>query len=280
MARPSPKQPNAPKASPAAAGVPPEKKRRRIGPRGLNGIFGWTFFDPANLVSIALLGTAAALSVHTLRTRDGADGPMAVLMYLCMAGLLRGYFYTYYHGGAFGRVLILLGNLVGLLGSAALWIDRAEAFSALRSTGLVKLADSPALRWAGTLHLVVGGTLALHLLVPRRWMIKATDEIADLTGRDSAHDAPLESIDDPVARAARAAEIAAQAQRLLDRDSELLAQVERGVRRVTGRRAKGHTDEEALVGSGTGETAVTGDDPAVAAEVAPTDSEPPKDSPA
>ena len=68
------------------------------------GIIGWTFFDPANLVAVGLSGVSVGLVVHAMRGRGADDWPMAVLLYLAMAGVLRAYFFAYYHGGALGRL--------------------------------------------------------------------------------------------------------------------------------------------------------------------------------
>ncbi len=198
----------------AAVATPaPRRSPRRLGPRGLQGVFGWTFFDPANLVAVTLWATSLGLVVHAMRGRGAPDWPMAALLYLAMAGVLRAYFFAFYHGGPTGRLTTLLMNLVGFVGTAALWADRASAHSVLRPSGLADLPESPGLRWAAILHMVVAFTLCLHLLLPRAWLIRTTDGLADRSGRDAAPDAPLDTIDDPEARAARAAEEAARAQK-------------------------------------------------------------------
>ncbi|MCB9526010.1 MAG: hypothetical protein H6702_21925 [Myxococcales bacterium] len=183
-----------------------DRRPIRLGPRGFQGIIGWTFFDPANLVAVGLSGVSVGLVVHAMRGRGADDWPMAVLLYLAMAGVLRAYFFAYYHGGALGRLTTLLMNLVGFVGTAALWGDRAAGHAELRADGLVTLADAPGFRWAAILHMVVAFTLCIHLILPRRWVIRATDELADRGGQDAAPDAPIETIDDPQARAAREAE--------------------------------------------------------------------------
>lgn len=197
-------------ADPAPTEPPEEKptgvqRLLRIGPRGVQGLFGWTFFDPANLVAAPLLVLSAVLCVFAMRDRGAPDWGMPIGLYVCMALFLRGYFFNYYHGRALGRLLVLLILEGGLLLSSALWADRAPPFEALRATGVVKVAEAKGFEIAAILHLVIAVTLAIHFLVPRRWMIKATDEIADRRGRDTAPDAPLESVDDPEERARREA---------------------------------------------------------------------------
>lgn len=175
----------------------PEPPRRPhiLGPRGLEGLFGWTFFDPANLLAVTLLTASAVLAVVSMRGRGAPDWYMPLGLYLCLAVFMRGYFFAYYHGRAIGRVTVLLVLLFGLLASAALWADRAEPHDVLRADGVAALPPAAGFHVAALLHVVIAATLLLHLLVPRRWMIRATDEIADRSGRDAAPDAPPETID-------------------------------------------------------------------------------------
>lgn len=168
-----------------------------LGPRGIEGFFGWTFFDPANLVCVTLLTVAAVLVVLAMRARSAPDVPIAIALYVCLAAFLRGYFFKYYHGGPFGRVVVLLVLLLGVLGSAALWFDSARAHVVLRASGPVTLREAPGFRTAAVLHLAAALTLLLHFVVPRRWMLRATDELADRAGRDAAHDAPAETRSTP-----------------------------------------------------------------------------------
>lgn len=208
--------PDPPDSAPEAAptGV---QRLLRIGPRGVQGLFGWTFFDPANLVAVPLLVTSAVLCVFAMRGRGAPDWGMPIGLYVCMAIFLRGYFFNYYHGRALGRVLVLLILEGALVGSSALWNDRAPAYEALRASGVVQVAHARGFEIAAVMHLVIAATLAIHFLVPRRWMIKATDEIADRRGRDTAPDAPLESVDDPEERARREAKAAEEAERKASR---------------------------------------------------------------
>ncbi|MEZ4470313.1 MAG: hypothetical protein R3F60_05840 [bacterium] len=189
------------------------ERPRLLGPRGIQGLFGWTFFDPANLVSSTLLVVSATLVVLAMRGRDAPDWGMALGLYTCIALFLRGYFFNYYHGRALGRITVLLVLLLALLASAALWEDRAPAHQALRMSGVQQVERAEGFHIAALLHLVMAVTLFIHVCLPRRWVIRATDELADRSGRDTAHDAPLETIDDPEERARREAERARGAEK-------------------------------------------------------------------
>ncbi len=177
------------------ADAPPPRTTLRVGPRGLQGIVGWTFFDPANLVCLTLLSAAAVLVVVSMQGRGAPDWVMPLGLYLCLATLLRGYIFNYYNGRALGRVTVLLVLLGGLLASAALWQDRAGAYRVLRASGVVEVPEARGFHVAALLHLASAATLTLHFLMPRRWLVRATDEIADRSGQDQAADAPPETVD-------------------------------------------------------------------------------------
>lgn len=204
---------------------PPEAVKKaaplRLGPRGIKGLFGWTFFDPANLVSLTLLVISAVLVINAKQSRGAPDWGMALGLYVCIGLFLRGYFFNYYHGRAFGRITVVLILLLTLLASAALWEDAAPAHRALRMEGVRDVPRAEGFHIAALLHLVVTATLFIHVCLPRRWIIRATDELADRSGRDQAPDAPIETIDDPEERArrtaARAASEAEAAQKKADR---------------------------------------------------------------
>lgn len=183
----------------------PPNLLRRIGPRGLEGLFGWTFFDPANLVCVAMLGASAVLSVWAMRDRGAPDWYMPLGLYTCLAVFLRGYFFAYYNGKWLGRAVVTTVLVGALLISAALWEDAAQPHQVLRREGPVKASAAPGLHLAALLHVASAVTLLIHLALPRRWLIRFTDEIADRSGRDLAADAPTETIDDPEERARRAA---------------------------------------------------------------------------
>jgi hypothetical protein len=167
---------------------------RKVGPRGIEGFFGWTFFDPANLVCVGVLSAAAVLVVVSMRGRGAPDWYMPLGLYLCLAIFLRGYFFNYYNGRSLGRVGVLLVLLLSLTASAALWEDRSDPHQVLRPPGtLVTLPEAVGFHVAALLHGLAAVTLFIHALLPRGWLVRATDELADRSGRDDAPDAPPES---------------------------------------------------------------------------------------
>ena len=175
----------------------------RIGPRGFTGLIGWTFFDPANLIAVTLLGGSAALCVYGLQSRDASDWYMPLGLYACLAAFLRGYFFQYYHGRTLGRVIVLLCLIFGLLASALLWEDRAQAFRLRQGDKFIRVEGAPSFHWAALLHGVAAVTVLIHSVMPRRWLVRATDEMADRADMDTAPDAPIETIADPEERARR-----------------------------------------------------------------------------
>ena len=70
--------------TPKRSAAPPEsqatgiKSLLMVGPRGIRGFFGWTFFDPANLVTIVFMSSAALLAVLSMRARGAADWYMTL----------------------------------------------------------------------------------------------------------------------------------------------------------------------------------------------------------
>lgn len=166
-----------------------------VGPRGIRGFFGWTFFDPANLVCIAFLSIAASLCIISMTDRGAPDWYMPIGLYVCFAAFLRGYFFSYYHGTAFSRVTTLLILLVSLLISAVLWEDRFPAHQVLRTGGIYTVPAADGFHVAALLHLSSAITLFLHFLLPRHWLIRVTDQVVDKTGLER-------SLEDEVARRA------------------------------------------------------------------------------
>ncbi|MEZ4431976.1 MAG: hypothetical protein R3F65_06140 [bacterium] len=192
-ARAAPGEP-APAVEPAPAAAPKPPRIKKLGPRGIEGVFGWTFFDPANLVCVTLLAVAAVLVVLSMRARAAPDWHLPLGLYLCLAVFLRGYFFNYYHGGSLGRVVVLTVLLVGLGLSGVLWEDRAHGFEVLRPEGVVTLPPAEGFHVAALLHLVSAVTLFAHALLPRRWLIRATDELADRGGIDHPEH-PIEPVE-------------------------------------------------------------------------------------
>ncbi len=166
-----------------------EQRTVRVGPRGFQGVVGWTFFDPANLVCVVSLAASALLVVVSMRGRGAPDWAMPLGLYLCVAVFLRGYIFSYYHGRGLGRLAVLMVLVCALLASAALWEDRAGAYRVLRASGLVTVPEAKGFHVAALLHVLCAATLVLHWLLPRRWLIRATDELADRTGHDQSPDA-------------------------------------------------------------------------------------------
>lgn len=208
--RADPERPTEPPGAPIGhRDTLPRRIIRRIGPRGIPGLFGWTFFDPANLVCVPLLAVAAAVVVLAMRGRGAPDWQMPLGLYLCLAVFLRGYFFSYYHGRSASRVVVLVVLLLGLGLSGLLWEDRAAAHEVLRDGQITRVPPAEGFHVAALLHLASAITLFVHAILPRRWLIRFTDELADRGGADAAPDAPLETISDPVERARRTADLPA-----------------------------------------------------------------------
>lgn len=139
-------------------------------------MFRWTFFDPANLLSIGCLATAAVLTVLTFRSRAVGGAYMSMGFYLCIFAFLRGYFFAYYHCRRFWRGLVWLILSVSLIASGILWEDRAGAFELLTRAGVQKVKPASSMHVAAILHAVVAGVLTVHLWLPRRWLIRQREE--------------------------------------------------------------------------------------------------------
>ena len=166
-------------------------------------VSGGSFGVEGSAVLTVLLAIAAVLVVVSMRGRGAPDWHLPLGLYLCLAVFLRGYFFNYYHGGSFGRVTVLVVLLVGLLVSAALWEDRALPHEVPRVDGVREVPEAQGFHVAALLHVAAAIALFVHSVLPRRWLVRATDELADRSGLDAAADAPVETIDDPVERARR-----------------------------------------------------------------------------
>lgn len=167
-----------------------------VGPRRIKGWFGHTFFDPVNLMCVSLMLISAVLVIVSMRGRGAADWYMALGLYICLFTFLRGYVFNYYYGRPFGRVLVLTILLVGLLGSAALWEDRWPMHEVIRDAGVAQLPAAKGFHLAALLHVTCAIALLAHLIVPRRWLIRATDDLAASTGQSLPSEELQVEVDD------------------------------------------------------------------------------------
>lgn len=140
---------------------------------------GWTFFDPANLLCILLLTSAAVISFKEVQLTGQRSVGIVVVYYACLAGFLRGYFFYYYYGGRFGRVVVYLLLFLSITIGAAYWEDASLGFHYLSGVSKAYKQPSEALHWCALLHCMSAICLTIHLLIPRRWLIKMTDDIAE-----------------------------------------------------------------------------------------------------
>ena len=140
---------------------------------------GWTFFDPANLLCILLLTSAAVLCFTEMQMVGQRAAWTVLLYYACLAGFLRGYFFYYYYGGQFGRVMVYLGLFTAITVGAAYWEDASIGFHFVDAGQKRFKPASGALHWSALLHVMSGVCLTVHLLIPRRWLIRMTDDIME-----------------------------------------------------------------------------------------------------
>ena len=61
---------------------------------------------------------------------------------------------------------------------------------------IIMVEKSRALQLAALLHVLSAIALFVHLLLPRRWLVQFTDELADSAGRDKAKDKPPDADDE------------------------------------------------------------------------------------
>ncbi|MEE2789896.1 MAG: hypothetical protein VX589_21320 [Myxococcota bacterium] len=178
-------------ASSLAVDAAETKRTSVVGPRGIKGLFGWTFFDPANIVCITCLIASGALVMTSVQTRGSLDWRMALGFYVCLAAFLRGYFFTYYHGRILSRCGVTTILLAALLSSAYLWEERSKPFEYLATNGIVQIEEDRGFHIAALLHCTSALTLFIHFVLPRRWMIKMTDAVSEsrLTGTDVGEEA-------------------------------------------------------------------------------------------
>ena len=78
----------------------------------------------------------------------------------------------------------------------------------------------------------------VHNLLPRNWLVKATDGLAERTGRENLPDAPLETITDPRERVLRMLESSARDKAQKERDQARKDRIERKAKRTKKNRKK------------------------------------------
>ena len=181
--------PDTPPPTPASSPEPPENAQGRrsiVGPRGIQGFLGWSFFDPANIVCVLCLLVSAILVVHSIQARGSLDWRMAVGFYVCLAAFLRGYFFTYYHGRILSRCGVTLILLSAILASAYLWEERSTPYEYLTTRGVIQVDDDPGFHIAALLHCTSALTLFIHFILPRRWIIRMTDVVSEVRRGDGS----------------------------------------------------------------------------------------------
>ena len=143
-----------------------------VGPRGIEA-FWLDIFDPANLVTIVFMGTAALLAILSMRERGAAEWYMPIGLYVALAAFLRGYFFSYYHGSSISRVITLLIFVLGTLATAALWEERVSAREVLRAGGVFTVSEAPGFHFAALLH--VAASVGLHSLFVAASLVDQND---------------------------------------------------------------------------------------------------------
>jgi hypothetical protein len=140
-------------------------------------LLGWTFFDPGNLLSILLLSSAAILAFNEMRQLSLSHTWSVIFYYGCIAAFLRSYFHYYYHGSRVTRVAVFVPLLLGILAGGAYWSDAAQGFEYLSKMSLRTKAPSLGFYWASLLNVMCAIALTVHLIMPRRWLVRITEDI-------------------------------------------------------------------------------------------------------
>jgi len=159
-------------------------------------LLGWTFFDPCNLLSIILLSSGAILAFNEMRQLSLSHTWSVLLYYGCIAVFLRSYFHAYYHGSRVTRVAIFVPLLFGILAGGAYWSDAALGFAYLSNHVLSNKPPNQGFYWASLLNIMCAISISVHLIMPRRWLVRLTDDIENrvpddlgrslIKGRDTA----------------------------------------------------------------------------------------------
>lgn len=147
-------------------------------------LLGWTFFDPCNLLCIILLFSASVLAFNEFKGSTAEHLWTIIIYYACVASYLRTYFYRYYYGTAVKRIMIYVPLMLAIVLGSAYWYDSSTGFAYLDGFSLKNTGRRPALYWASLLHLMSAISITCHLLMPRGWLIKITDDIESSVPED------------------------------------------------------------------------------------------------
>lgn len=155
----------------------PQPKDSATSAPGVKSFLGWTFFDPCNLLCIATLSASTILAFNESQLIS-LDRTWPVLIYYgCLAAFLRSYFYFYYYGGKLARLVVFALLMLALTVGGLYWNDAAKGFAYLSDGLLLEKGPSTGFFWAGLLHAMAGVSLTVHIIVPRRWLIRITEDI-------------------------------------------------------------------------------------------------------
>ena len=157
--------------------VPQKVVHKQVKEQSVKAVLGWTFFDPCNLLSIILLSSAAILTFNEMQQISLSHTWVVIFYYGCIAAFLRGYFYHYYYGGKIARILVYCPLVLGVLVGSAYWSDAAKGFAYLSDYALRMKADSGGFYWASLLNVMCAISITVHLVMPRRWLVRITDDI-------------------------------------------------------------------------------------------------------
>ncbi|MGB0646601.1 MAG: hypothetical protein ACPGQS_05455 [Bradymonadia bacterium] len=174
----------------------PQPKDAESKAPSVKSFLGWTFFDPCNLLCITALSISTILAFNESQL-VGLDRTWAVLIYYgCLAAFLRSYFYFYYYGGKLARIVVFSLLMLTLTVGGLSWNDAAKGFAYLSDGLLLEKGESAGFFWASLLHAMAGVSLTVHIIVPRRWLIRITEDIENrvpdefgtsiITGQDTA----------------------------------------------------------------------------------------------
>ena len=155
---------------------PPEKHPVSTAP-GVKSLLGWTFFDSCNLLCVTALGVSNILAFNESQ-HVSLDRTWSVLIYYgCLAAFLRSYFYFYYYGGKLARLVVFALLILTIAVGGFYWNDASEGFAYLSDGLLLEKGPSTGFFWSSLLHAMAGVSLIVHFMIPRRWLIRLTDDL-------------------------------------------------------------------------------------------------------